>query len=269
MQLLVSVANGADASAALAGGADIVDAKNPRAGALGAVSHDTLTDIHIAVGGARPVTAAVGDASDEDAIERLAFEFAALGTSLVKVGFGGISSAEHIAALIAAARRGVDTAGRGQSGVVAVGYADNCAAIAPAALVAIAAGAGARGVLLDTADKRGPGLQALIDPCTLAAWVAHAHDHGLLVALAGKLTADDLAFVRDAGADVAGVRGAACDGGRNGRVSTAKVRQLLATLEGSRYTEEVGNVTAVARPFQGRDRGSDTVSANTAGSRSV
>jgi hypothetical protein len=46
------------------------------------------------------------------------------------------------------------------------------------------------------------------------------------VALAGKLQADDLAFVRDAGADIAGVRGAACDGARTGRVSAEKVRQL-------------------------------------------
>ena len=72
MQLLVSAANAADASAALAGGTDIVDAKNPRAGALGPVSLDALKDIHAAVGGARPVTAAIGDASDEVAIERIA-----------------------------------------------------------------------------------------------------------------------------------------------------------------------------------------------------
>jgi uncharacterized protein (UPF0264 family) len=236
MQLLVSVANGADASAALAGGADIVDAKNPRAGALGAVSRDALMDIHIAVGGARPVTAAIGDAGDEAAIERLSFEFAALGTSLVKVGFGGISSTERVAALIAAARRGVETGGRGQCGLVAVGYADDSAGVAPAALVAIAAREGARGVLLDTADKRGPGLQALIDPRTLAAWVAHAHHHGLLVALAGKLTADDLPFVRDVGADVAGVRGAACEGDRAARICTEKVGQLVAALKGTRHT---------------------------------
>jgi (5-formylfuran-3-yl)methyl phosphate synthase len=63
-------------------------------------------------------------------------------------------------------------------------------------------------------------------PIALARWVAQAHDAGLLVALAGKLTADDLSFVRDAGADIAGVRGAACDGGRTGRVSSDKVAQL-------------------------------------------
>jgi uncharacterized protein (UPF0264 family) len=40
------------------------------------------------------------------------------------------------------------------------------------------------------------------------------------------LQADDLGFVRDAGADIAGVRGAACEGGRTGRVTADKVRAL-------------------------------------------
>jgi (5-formylfuran-3-yl)methyl phosphate synthase len=228
VQLLVSVASATEAAAALGGGADIVDAKDPRAGALGAVSLDALKEIHAAVNGARPVTAAIGDAGDEAAIEAQSFDFAALGTSLVKVGFGGISSAERIAALIAAARRGVEAGSRGHGGVVAVGYADDPASVAPAALVAIAARAGARGVLLDTANKHGPGLQALIDPGTLAAWVADSHHHGLFVALAGKLTADDLPFVVDSGADIAGVRGAACEGGRAGHVSADRVRMLRA-----------------------------------------
>src|SRR5262249_39654673 len=77
--------------------------------------------------------------------------------------------------------------------------------------------AGAAGVLLDTADKAGPGLRGLIAPRDLASWVSAAHDAGLLVALAGKLTESDLSFARDAGADIAGVRGAACDGGGGGR----------------------------------------------------
>jgi uncharacterized protein (UPF0264 family) len=83
-------------------------------------------------------------------------------------------------------------------------------------------------VLLDTANKSGPSLRGLVAPDTLAAWVAKAHEAGLLVALAGQLTADDLAFVRDAGADIAGVRGAACDGGRTGRVASDRVRLLRA-----------------------------------------
>jgi uncharacterized protein (UPF0264 family) len=93
----------------------------------------------------------------------------------------------------------------------------------------LAARAGVTGLLLDTVNKRGPGLRGLMAPRPLAAWVAEAHEAGLLVALAGRLTGDDLAFVRDAGADIAGVRGAACEGGRAGRIVAHKVRVLRDT----------------------------------------
>ncbi len=65
MRLLVSVKNAEEAMAALAGGADLIDAKDPAAGALGAVSLDVLRDIHSTVAGLRPVSAALGDAIDE------------------------------------------------------------------------------------------------------------------------------------------------------------------------------------------------------------
>lgn len=225
MRLLVSVATPEDVSAALAGGADVIDAKDPRL-ALGAVSVDVLRLIYASCAGARPVTAALGDADDEEAVERAAGLMTAAGAMLVKVGFAGIADRARVAALLAGAVRGAWAHGHG--GVVAVAYADaDCAAsLAPAAVADAAARAGAVGVLLDTANKSGPGLRALFSPPALAAWVARAHDARLLVALAGKLKAEDLAYVRDAGADIAGVRGAACDGGRTGRVSAEKVRQL-------------------------------------------
>jgi (5-formylfuran-3-yl)methyl phosphate synthase len=229
MRLLVSVASAADASAALAGGADIIDAKDPQAGALGAVHVEVLRAIHAVVAGRRPVTAALGDAADEAAIERAAHAFTAAGADLVKVGFGG-APADRIARLVSAAVRGATTGGRGKAGVIAVAYADGDRAASLAELLEWAA-LGADGVLLDTADKSGPGLRGLVAPHALAAWVAKAHEAGLLVALAGQLTADDLAYVRDAGADIAGVRGAACHGGRTGRVGADRVRLLRALCE--------------------------------------
>jgi (5-formylfuran-3-yl)methyl phosphate synthase len=241
LRLLVSVANAAEVSAALAGGADVIDAKNPLAGALGAVSAETLREIHATVAGARLVTAAIGDAADEAALARTASTFAAAGAALVKVGFAGITSASRVEMLIRAAVRGVrairPSTGSGRpelvdgrlkpdpTGVVAVAYAD---ADPIGAFVDVAARAGATGVLLDTADKSGPGLRALMTPAALARWVAYAHESGLLVAVAGKLTAEDLAFAHDAGADIAGVRGAACEGGRCGRVSSDRVALLRA-----------------------------------------
>jgi uncharacterized protein (UPF0264 family) len=227
MQLLVSVANADDARAALAGGADFVDAKDPSAGALGAVSLDELQRIAGAVAGERPATAALGDAIDESAIECLAQAYTAAGASLVKVGFNGVSEERCVGRLLAAAVRGARSSG---AGVIAVAYADADSDCAPSidAIVRIAALTGARGVLLDTARKDGPGLRGLITVSRLASWVASAHAAGLLVALAGRLTADDLVFVRDAGADIAGVRGAACEKGRTSRVVAEKVRLLRA-----------------------------------------
>src|SRR5260370_177246 len=72
MRLLVSVAGPDDARAALAGGADVIDAKDPGRGALGPVSADALAAIRRTVGPARPLSAALGDARAVDAIERAA-----------------------------------------------------------------------------------------------------------------------------------------------------------------------------------------------------
>jgi uncharacterized protein (UPF0264 family) len=247
MKLLVSVADASEAAAAMAGGADIIDAKNPRHGALGAVSLAALGRIAARVDGVRPLSAALGDATDEVAIERQARAFAAAGARFVKVGFAGAAGFDRVAALTAHAVRGAAAAGG--SGVVAVAYADadRASRIGRDTVLDAAVAAGAVGVLLDTADKAGRGLRALVTPAALSAWVARAHAANLFAALAGKLTADDLRFARDAGADIAGVRGAACEAGRTSRVSTDKVRELMACLERS-VTFAVPSATRRSRP---------------------
>src|SRR5205809_7213500 len=124
MRLLISVASAIEASAALAGGADLIDAKDAHAGALGPMAPAVLREIHAVVAGARPVTAALGDADNEESIERSARIYAAAGAALVKVGFAGVANHCHVAALITAAVRGASSAG---GGVVAVAYADGAA----------------------------------------------------------------------------------------------------------------------------------------------
>jgi uncharacterized protein (UPF0264 family) len=223
MRLLVSVRSAGEAAAAVTGGADIVDAKDPAAGALGAVAAATFRQIAAAAGGGAILSAALGDASTVDAIARDARTFADAGAALVKVGFAGVGDAARVRRLLEAA---VDGA-RGAH-VVAVAYADWDAvdSIAPSPLIAIAAGAGARGLLIDTALKSRPGLRALMTHHALAAWVQAAHDAHLFAAVAGKLEIDDLVALRGIGADVAGVRGAACTGGRIGTINADKVRRL-------------------------------------------
>jgi uncharacterized protein (UPF0264 family) len=236
MRLLVSVRSAEEAVEASAGCADVIDAKEPDAGALGAVRPDVLREIRAAVPSHQVVTAALGDADDAGTIEHLARVYAASGATFVKVGFAGVADATLVEELIAACVRGCRDAGDGgdaASGVIAVAYADapDGTSIDALTLPAIAARAAARGVLVDTADKRGAGLTALWTVAELSAWVARVHECGLLAAVAGRLGPGDLANVRDAGADIAGVRGAACTGGRNGRVSVNRVRELRVSLD--------------------------------------
>lgn len=231
MQLLVSVTDAIEAAAALDGGADIIDAKDPASGALGAVTVDALRDIHALVGGVRVVTAALGDAVDEASAATIACAYARAGARLVKIGFAGVDSHSRVATLLAAARDGATE----HAGVIATAYADadRVASLDPFAMVDAAAAAAVTGILLDTADKQGPGLRELMSPATLRAWVAAARDAHMLVALAGKLTADDFGLMNDAGVDIVGVRGAACDNGRTGCISAQRVRQLTSVVRRS------------------------------------
>ena len=124
MRLLVSVANADEAAAAHAGGADVIDAKDPTSGALGAVSLSAFEQIASTIDGARPVTAALGDASAATAVERAAYDYAARGASLVKIGFEEAAHTARVATLLTAAVRGAQAGGHGAAGVVAVAYAD-------------------------------------------------------------------------------------------------------------------------------------------------
>jgi uncharacterized protein (UPF0264 family) len=230
MQLLVSVSDVEEAEAAVIGGAAIIDAKDPAAGALAPVTLDVFRSIHAVVGGIRPVSAALGDAADPGAIGTTARGFAEAGAAFVKLGFAGIESAARVRSLIAAAVRGTSTHDDGRRiGVVGVAYAD-CAteSITPFALIDAASSEGATGVLIDTANKGGPGLAALMTTNALTSWVRCANEAGLTAAVAGRLTVDDLKWARDCGADIVGVRGAACETGRTSRVVAEKVRLLRA-----------------------------------------
>ena len=102
--------------------------------------------------------------------------------------------------------------------MVAVAYADAARVpsgpLAPSQLVAVAREAGVSGCLIDTAIKDGRGLLSWLAADALAELVAEAHGAGLEIALAGELRAEDLPTVRATGADIAGVRSAACRDGR-------------------------------------------------------
>jgi (5-formylfuran-3-yl)methyl phosphate synthase len=232
MRLLVSVVDVGEAREAAAAGADIVDVKNPGEGSLGAPSPAVIEGVRAAVPAGLPVSAAIGDLPNLPGTAALAALGAARsGAAFVKVGLWGVSTEAEAVDLLRAVNDGVAVA----SGtvVVAAAYADARrvahAPLAPELLPRVARAAGVGVCLLDTAVKDGRGLLDWLSPDSLTSLVADAHGAGLQMALAGALRAEDLPVVQATGADIAGVRSAACsDGRRSGPLDAARVRALRA-----------------------------------------
>ena len=230
MKLLVSVVDAAEARLAVAGGVDVVDVKNPAEGSLGAPAPGVIAAVRAVLPAGLPLSAALGDLPSLPGTAALAALGAARsGADYVKLGLWGPSSAEEAVAVLRAAWAAVD----GGTRVVAVAYADAARVpsrpLPPSELVAAAREAGVDGCLLDTAVKDGRGLLEWLAPKALEAFVADAHDAGLEVALAGELRAEDLPVVRATGADIAGVRSAACrDARRTAAIDPERIERLRA-----------------------------------------
>jgi uncharacterized protein (UPF0264 family) len=232
LKLLVSVVDADEARAAAAAGADIVDVKNPAEGSLGAPAPAVIAEVRAAVREELPVSVAIGDMPNLPGTAALAaLGAASSGAAFVKVGLWGVSTEAEAVDLLRAVRAGV--AAVPGTVVVAAAYADARrvapAPLAPELLPPVARAAGAGICLLDTAVKDGRALLDWLAPAALAALVADAHAAGLQVALAGALRAEDLPVVRATGADICGVRSAACcDHQRSGPLEAARVRALRA-----------------------------------------
>jgi uncharacterized protein (UPF0264 family) len=232
VKLLVSVVDAAAGAAAPTAGGAKVDVNKPAEGSLGAPSPAVIAAVRAAVAAELPVSAAIGDMPDLPGTAALAALGAARsGATFVKVGLWGVATEPAAVALLRAVRAGVaDVPG---AVVVAAAYADARrvahAPLPPASLARAASAAGVGVCMLDTAVKDGRGLLDWLAPDALASLVADAHAAGLQVALAGALRAEDLPVVRAAGADIAGIRSAACsDGRRSGSLEAARVRALRA-----------------------------------------
>jgi (5-formylfuran-3-yl)methyl phosphate synthase len=233
VQLLVSVRDASEAAMAVAGQADIVDAKEPAQGALGPVSAPVLAAIRSAVPRSIPLSAALGDiGSGADLVQAL--DLVQVELSFVKFGFAGVDDPRLLQGLLTEA---VGMAGTrpGSPAVIAVAYADwrTTGGLPPELFPALADAAGAKGLLLDTACKD-QALGALITPAELGALGAELAARGLGYALGGSLTVADLPLAAAAGAGIVGVRGAVCIGGRTGRVSVERVAALARAVDGAR-----------------------------------
>lgn len=231
-QLLVSVRNVEEAILALDAGVDLIDVKEPLRGALGAADGETIAAIVRIVADQKPTSAALGELNEgcEFSTSKLA------GLSFAKFGLADCGTSrrwiDELAEAIRRLPQGVAAA--------AVIYADwrSARAPSPASVLDAAAMLGCRALLIDTLDKAGGTLFDRVEPDELASWLHAARAQGLLSVLAGGLSLGGVKRARSLGADYLGVRGAACAGGRSGRIDRARLAELVAAV---RFGDKPGN----------------------------
>lgn len=220
--LLASVTTLQEAECALAGGADVIDLKDPSRGALGALDPALARDIVRAIAGRRTTSATVGDfpaMRSQDVLDAT-WRTAELGVDFIKVGFFGTAhdvTCMRALAPVAARHR-----------VVAVLFADMPVDLR---LVEVAREAGLSGVMFDTARKAGPGLRGLKTESELREFVRLARAHGLIAGLAGKLRPADIEPLLELEPDYLGFRGALCmQGSRTGALDAEATRAVRAAI---------------------------------------
>jgi len=224
-RLLVSVRNTAEASMAAAAGTDLIDLKDPSAGALGAVATADWPHLRAAVPPSLPMSVALGELGDAELAARLPqagrFQFAKIGLAGWRSRPDWRQKLAHAWSLLPAAVTRV-----------AVAYADEhlAAAPPPEAILEAATTLSAGALLIDTCGKQGGSLLDLLEASRLHGLCRRARRAGLLVVLAGSLRRDQLAAALAFRPDYVAVRGAVCRPDRTGTLVESLVREWAEAL---------------------------------------
>ncbi|KAA0132918.1 hypothetical protein FYZ48_24015 [Gimesia chilikensis] len=235
VELLVSVRNCEEIAAALAGGCDLLDFKEPLNGALGMVNSESLQMIaaycerHNIT---QPLSMALGELvewQERSTMPRIpsAMKYLKLGLSETRTLSNWISCWREVTERI-------ETEHQRQFDWIAVAYADweQASAASPLEVLSAAIESRCAGLLIDTFHKQGLGLTDLLSMEMLDELIQRAHRHGLKVALAGSIRLGDLEALSPIQPDIIGIRGAACSEKlRTSRVEASAVREFRMQLE--------------------------------------
>jgi len=239
-KLLVSVRSAAEAADAIAGGAHVIDVKEPANGPLGAASLPVWMEVAMVVAAAPGcrLSLATGEllAADTSLLQGLGLLFSGApaggagngGPTIVKAGLAGCGSSSGWPSQVEAWSKKLPAAV--QPAVAA--YADFEAADSPPPLEVLAAAATLKlpFVLLDTFDKSAGNLLSIMPLDVLTQWCAAAQQAGIAVALAGSLPRVVPPAVLALQPAYIAVRGAVCQTDRLSQVSQQYVRQMAAEL---------------------------------------
>ncbi len=240
-QLLVSVRSAEEAAAALAGGATIIDIKEPDRGSLGRCDPAAIGEIAALVRRHRPETllsAALGEVRESTDSPPLPAECAE-SLNLVKSGLSGLvpqnGGTSNWQEVWHRCRTEHSRHTRSAAQWVAVSYADAARSGSPSPEDVLAEGRrlGCPVLLIDTYVK---------DESTLLDWLSMAdlrrlrqatHDGNMKLALAGRISISLLPQILAVDPDIVAVRGAACEQSRRTAAVTAeRVRELVDLISG-------------------------------------
>ncbi len=226
--LLVSVRSADEARAALLGGADIVDVKEPRYGSLGAASAEVWREVATVLADQALLSVALGELSDFDPLQAAQLP---ANTHYAKIGLAGCAELPDWPERWQQAWASLPT----DVGRVAVCYVDQQQAAAPDWRQILQEGvrAGCKCLLLDTFDKRAGNLFDHWSHRQLADVVAQAASDGLFVVAAGSIQAQHQPLLVATGVRFMAVRGAVCRGARTGPLEADLVKQLRAVCDAS------------------------------------
>ena len=247
-QLLVSVRNVAEAHAALAGGCDVLDLKEPARGAMGMPDLATIAAVAqqlCLAESSRPLSVALGEAREWQ--PRRPTPCLPSGTGFLKLGTAALDSLldwpthfERVKRQFEAAGSGVGSgtkaANEGAScnpSFIVVAYADYQVARGPAPeeVVEQATPCGCAGVLIDTFSKGDKRLLDWLGLDRLGSLAVLARSRGLAFAVAGRLQIGDLPAICTVAPDIVGIRSAACRGGiRTAEIDPVAVRAFSDAL---------------------------------------
>lgn len=201
---LASVSTPEEADLVARHGADIIDLKDPAAGALGAVDIRKVARVVVQQRTRHPqrlISATIGDVPLQPPAVRDAIRaMAAAGVDIVKIGwFAASLDSNMLPVLRDLAEQDIR--------LVVVLFAEHGT---QSDYLAALAGAGVHGVMLDTADKAGGSLRDKLADAELGEFVNMARQHGLVCGLAGSLRRTDIPPLLVLEPDYLGFRGALC-----------------------------------------------------------
>ncbi|CAB3683390.1 (5-formylfuran-3-yl)methyl phosphate synthase [Paraburkholderia rhynchosiae] len=239
--LLASVRSNDEALDAARAGADLIDLKEPNAGALGGLSTGDIARIVRELRArypVKPISATIGDlpADELDEITARVIEVSDTGVDYVKVG---VTPGP-------AARRCVEQLANLPAVVVPVLLCDGGM---DSELVSHAAALGFVGLMFDTAGKDGSTLFDHVDSDSLARWLRLTRERGAMCGVAGSLGWAQFEQIRALAPDVAGFRTALCVDGRRSRLDPQRVAQWADALH--RRSGDVGTASIAADAVAG------------------